>query len=87
MTKLLVLNLDCFALVLHFLTSLIKLILWLKFFHRQNANREHGGEGPQGPATFHLGLQAGYILWTGCDPHKLALKPNPQCDGIRASGR
>ena len=28
---------DCFPLFLHFLTFLIKLIVWLKFFHRQNA--------------------------------------------------
>ena len=27
-------------LFLHFLTSLIKLILWLKFFHRQNEGTE-----------------------------------------------
>ena len=44
-------------------------------------------EGPQGPAPFHLSLQAGYIQWTECDPHKLTLIPNPQCDGIRAFGR
>ena len=37
---------DCFYLLLHFLISLIKLILWLKFFHKQKAGREHGGEGP-----------------------------------------
>ena len=30
------------ALFLHFLTSLIKLLLWLKFFHRQKAGRGHG---------------------------------------------
>ena len=54
MTRLLLLNLDCFALALHFLTSLIKLILWLKFFHRQKASGEHGGEGPSGPTPFHF---------------------------------
>ena len=35
---------DCFPLFVHFLTSLIKLIkliLWLRFFHRQKAGREH----------------------------------------------
>ena len=37
--------LDCFPLFLHFLTSLIKLILWLKFFHRQKAGWGHGGRG------------------------------------------
>ena len=45
---------EYFPLFLHFLTSLIKLILWLKFFHRQKAGRGHGGQGPQGPAVFHL---------------------------------
>ena len=50
MTKLLLLNLDRFALVLHFLTSLIKLIIWLKCFHKQKASGEHGGErGGEGP--------------------------------------
>ena len=33
---------ECFPLFLHFLSSLIKLILWLKFFHRQKAGRGHG---------------------------------------------
>ena len=33
---------DCF-LFLHVLTSLMKLILWLKFFHRQKAGRGHHG--------------------------------------------
>ena len=53
MTKLYYLVLlDCFPLFLHFLTSLIKLILWLKFFHRQKAGGGHGGQGPWGPAPF-----------------------------------
>ena len=34
--------LNCFPLFLHFLASLIKLILWLKFFHRQKAGRGWG---------------------------------------------
>ena len=37
---------DCFPLFLHFLTSVTKLILWRKFFHRQKAGRGHGGQGP-----------------------------------------
>ena len=40
---------DCFSLFLCFLTSLIKLILWLKFFffpHRQKAGRGWGVQGP-----------------------------------------
>ena len=57
MTKLYYLVLlDCFPLFLHFLTSLIKLILWLKFFHRQKAGGGHGGQGPLGPALFHLDI-------------------------------
>ena len=48
---------DYFSLLLRFLTSLIKLILWLKFFHKWKAGRGHGGgggwEGPEGPALFH----------------------------------
>ena len=32
---------DCFPLFVHFLTSLIQLILWLRFFHRQKAGRGH----------------------------------------------
>ena len=44
---------DCVALFLHFLTSLVKLLLWLKFFHRQKARGGRGGgQGPQGPASF-----------------------------------
>ena len=37
---------DCFPLLLHFLTSLIEVILWLKFFYRQKAGKGHGREGP-----------------------------------------
>lgn len=33
---------DYFSLLLHFLTSLVKLILWLKFFERQKAGGGHG---------------------------------------------
>ena len=32
------------SLVLHFLTFLIKLIVWLQFFYRQKAGRGCGGE-------------------------------------------
>ena len=39
---LLLFGLDCFPLFLHFLTSVIKLILWLKFFHRQKAAGDMG---------------------------------------------
>ena len=34
---------DCFPLFMHVLTSLIILILWLKFSHRQKAGRGHAG--------------------------------------------
>ena len=34
---------DCFLLFLHFLTSLIKLILWLNISHRQKAGGGRGG--------------------------------------------
>ena len=46
---------DCFPLLLYFLISLIKLILWLKCFYRQKTGGGHwGGEfGPKGPALFH----------------------------------
>ena len=51
----------CFPLHLHFLTSLIKCILWLKFFYRQKPGRRHGGgwkfhpgKAPEGPAPFQL---------------------------------
>ena len=37
---------SCFLLLLHFLTSLIKLHLWLKFFYRQKAG---GGQGEDKP--------------------------------------
>ena len=46
MTKLLLFDVLCFLLFLHFLTSMIKLILWLKFFHRQKADRRHEGQNP-----------------------------------------
>ena len=39
---------DCFPLLLHFLTLLIKLILCLKFFYRQKAGGGHGGQGVGG---------------------------------------
>ena len=36
------LSFDCFSLFLHVLTSLMKFILCLRFFHRQEAGRGHG---------------------------------------------
>ena len=48
MTKLFccLVSFDYLPLFLHYLTSLIKLILWLKFFRRQEAGREHREQGP-----------------------------------------
>ena len=43
MTKLLLF--DCFPLFLHFLTSLMKLILWLKFFTDKRQAEDMGGVG------------------------------------------
>ena len=36
---------DCFPLLLHFLTSSVKLILWLQFFYRQKAAEDVGARG------------------------------------------
>ena len=44
--------LSYFPLLLYFLASLFRLILWLKFLHRQKAGRGYGREGPQGPVQF-----------------------------------
>ena len=52
---------DYFPLFMYFLTSLIKHSLWLKFFHRQKADGGHGGEGPSGPAPFHLIHESDYF--------------------------
>ena len=58
-TKLLLFGLLC--LLLHFLTSLVKLILWLKcfffFFPTDKSQVEDmgwGRQGPQGPASFYF---------------------------------
>ena len=37
--------LDCFPLLMHFLTFLVKLIFWLKFFHRQRQAEDGVGAG------------------------------------------
>ena len=44
MTTLLLVSFNCFPLFLHFLASLIKLIFWLRFFHRQKVDRGHRGK-------------------------------------------
>ena len=44
MTTLLLVSFNCFPLFLHFLASLIKLTFWLRFFHRQKADRGHRGK-------------------------------------------
>lgn len=61
------------------LTSLIKPILWLKFFYRQKAGGRRGREGPQGPALVQnefslnpwLFADFGSGLLQGTDPPNL----------------
>ena len=45
------------AFFLYFLTTLIKLLLWQKFFYRQKAGGGHGGEGPWSSARFHENIE------------------------------
>ena len=55
--------------------SLIKLIIWLKFSHRQKAGRGRG-QWPQGPAPFHsLRAAAVQVTVTAC--RKLSAFPPP----------
>lgn len=64
-----------FPLFLHVLMSLIKLIIWLKFSHRQKAGRGRG-RWPQGPAPFHsLRAAAVQVTVTAC--RKLSAFPPP----------
>ena len=49
---------------LHFLTSLIKLILWLKFFHGQNAGRGHEGARTMGSSSISFLLRAEFFTFT-----------------------
>ena len=49
---------------LHFLTSLIKLILWLKFFHGQNAGRGHEGARTMGSCSISFLLRAEFFTFT-----------------------
>lgn len=64
-----------FPLFLHVLMSLIKLITWLKFSHRQKAGRGRG-RWPQGPAPFHsLRAAAVQVTVTAC--RKLSAFPPP----------
>ena len=55
---------DCFPLFLHFLTSLINLILWLRFLHRQNAGRGHGASGGRtiGPCSVSQSLSVDHCI-------------------------
>ena len=48
--------LDDFPVFLHFLTSLLKFILWLKFFHRRKAGRVHEGVGREGHEAGDTGV-------------------------------
>ena len=47
---------DCFPLYLYVLTSLIRLILWQRFFHRQKSGRGHGGQGSIGSCSISASL-------------------------------
>lgn len=64
-----------FPLFLHVLMSLIKLIIWLKFSHRQKAGRRRG-RWPQGPAPFHS-LRAAAVQVTVTAYRKLSAFPPP----------
>ena len=44
---------DCFPLFAHALMSLIKFMLWLKFFHRQREAEEMGVEGRDHSVLIH----------------------------------
>ena len=61
----------CFLSCLHFLTSLIKLILWLKFFHRQKEGWAHGrgGEGMDHGVLLHS-FQWNNASWKLWCPHE-----------------
>ena len=59
---------DCFSLLLHFLTSLIKRTLWLKFFHRQKAGGGHGGHGPY---IGSCSVSVGHDLYLNIHTHRL----------------
>ena len=52
---------ECFPSFLHFLTSLIKLILWLKFFYRQKAGGGHG-EGKDYRILLHFNISLWFNL-------------------------
>lgn len=53
---------DYFPLLLHFLISLIKLILWLKFFYKQKAGRGHGwGGGGRARGSCSISLALGSV--------------------------
>ena len=74
-------SLDCFPLFLHFLSSLIKVILWLMFLHRQKADRGHGEVGAKAIETcsVSLSLLPGFHLDPAttpfcCPPHPLIFK-------------
>ena len=55
---------DCFPLFLHFCTSLINLILWLRILHRQNAGRRHGASGGRtiGPCSVSQSLSVDHCI-------------------------
>ena len=68
---------DCFPLFLHFLSSLIKLILWIMFFHRQKADRKHGEVGARviGTCSVSLSLLPGVHLDPATTPFRCPPDP------------
>ena len=76
--------LNCFPLFLHFLASLIKLILWLKFFHRQKADRGRRGKDNR---VLCCCLSPGQLVatsWTTVCQAPLSMRPPRQeyCCGL-----
>ena len=67
-----------FSFVSVFLTSLIKLILWLKFVHRQKTGRGHGGQDRKVLLRVTLRSQATHLppawIWSTCMAHALPLR-------------
>ena len=66
-----------FPLFLHFLSSLIKVILWLMFLHRQKADRGHGEVGAKaiGTCSISLSFLPGFHLDPATTPFHCPLTP------------
>ena len=55
---------DCFSLFLHFLTSLVKFVLCLKFIYGQETGNRHGGAGEGGVCPRKSSLESFSISFT-----------------------